>query len=174
MLNKNIVLIGFMGVGKTTIGKLVAQHTSREFIDLDEQIEEQFKMPIVGIFKTFGEEQFREAETSILKYWCMNTRSKVLSLGGGAFMKADNREVCLATSIVVYLDLSFDVWKERVNLLMNTRPILQNKSLAEIEELYNKRKPVYALSHLTIKTDGMNADEVAVQLVELLKQDFSS
>jgi shikimate kinase len=172
MLNKNIVLIGFMGVGKTTIGKLVAQQTSRELIDLDEQIEEQFKMPIVEIFKTFGEEKFREAESSILKDWCMNSRLKVLSLGGGAFMRKENREICLTTSIVVFLDLSFDAWKERVNLLMNTRPILQNKSLAEIEELYDKRKPVYALSHLTIKTDGMNADEVAVRLVELLKEHF--
>jgi shikimate kinase len=174
MLNKNIVLIGFMGVGKTTIGRLVAQQTNREFIDMDEQIEQHFKMPIVEIFKTLGEEQFREAESSIIKYWCMNTELKVFSLGGGAFMRAETRELCLATSIVVYLDLSFDTWKERVNQLMNTRPILQNKSLAEIEELYYKRKYFYDLSHVTIKTDGMNADEVSVQMVELLKQHFSS
>jgi shikimate kinase len=174
MLNKNIVLIGFMGVGKTTIGKLVAQQLKREFIDIDEQIEEQFKMPIVEIFKNLGEEQFREAETSTIKYWCMNTRLKVISLGGGAFMRAENREVCLASSIVVYLDLSFDDWKERVTLLMSDRPILQNKSMAEIEELYNKRKPFYALNHLAMSTDGLRAEQVSEQMVNQLQLNFPS
>lgn len=83
---KNIILIGFMGVGKTTVGKLVAKKLQREFIDVDEEIEKEFGMPVSEIFNKLGEKAFREKEKSLIISLC-NQKNKVLSPGGGSFYR---------------------------------------------------------------------------------------
>ena len=131
---KSIVFIGFMGVGKTTIGKLVAEKLCRDFIDTDEEIEKEFAMPATKIFETFGERTFREKEESLI-VGLSQQPLKVLSLGGGAFLNENIRKACLKNGFVIFLDLSFENWKERIGLLIDSRPILQNKSLEQIEDL---------------------------------------
>ncbi|MFJ7748320.1 shikimate kinase [Peribacillus sp. NPDC097295] len=165
---QSIVFIGFMGVGKTTIGQKVAKKLYREFIDIDHEIEQEFNMPTTEIFKKFGEKAFREKEKEVINRFSQQ-KLKILSLGGGAFLQEDVRTICLSNCIVIYLDLSWDYWKERIGLLIDSRPVLQNKSLVEIEELFKARQEVYSYHHTKVITDNLEVDEVADYIVDSLK-----
>jgi shikimate kinase len=165
---KSIVFVGFMGVGKTTIGKLVAKKLYRDFVDTDEEIEKEFGMPTTKIFETLGEKTFRDKERSLI-IGLSEQPLKIISLGGGAFLNENIRKACLKNCIVLFLDLSFDNWKERMWLLIDSRPILQNKSLEQIEDLYNSRQSAYALHHSKVVIDQMNPEEVSDYIVESLK-----
>ncbi|RCW49471.1 shikimate kinase [Paenibacillus prosopidis] len=166
---KNIILIGFMGVGKTTIGIHIAKKLNRDFIDVDQEIEKQYDMPVTQIFKTMGEQKFRQMEKEFIVDLCCNSRLKIISLGGGAFLQEEIRNVCLSTSIVFFLDLSFNLWKDRLHLLMDNRPVLQNKTLEEIEQLYYSRQGIYALNHSKVNTDYLKPEEVADNILHSLK-----
>ena len=165
---KSIVFVGFMGVGKTTIGKLVAKKLYRDFVDTDEEIEKEFGMPTTKIFETLGEKTFRDKERSLI-IGLSEQPLKIISLGGGAFLNENIRKACLKNCIVFFLDLSFDNWKERMWLLIDSRPILQNKSLEQIEDLYNSRQSAYALHHSKVVIDQMNPEEVSDYIIESLK-----
>lgn len=165
---KSIVFVGFMGVGKTTIGRLVAKKLYRDFVDIDEEIEKEFGMPTTEIFKQFGEKTFREREQSTIIH-LSEQPLHVISVGGGAFLNEEIRKACLANCLVFYLDLSWDSWKERISLIIESRPVLQNKSLEQIEELFYKRQKAYSLHHSKVQTDHLNADEVAEYIKDSLK-----
>ncbi|MFE4354471.1 shikimate kinase [Peribacillus butanolivorans] len=175
MINKNtslrmqsIVFIGFMGVGKTTIGQKVARKLYRDFIDIDQEIEKEFNMPTTEIFKKFGEKTFREKEKSMIDYFSQQ-QLKIISVGGGAFLQEDIRKICLSNCIVFYLDLSWEYWKERIGLLIDSRPVLQSRSLEEIEELFNTRQEIYSYHHSKVNTNDLDVEEVADYIVESLK-----
>ncbi len=165
---QNIVFIGFMGVGKTTIGKQVAKKLDRDFVDVDAVIEEEFGMPPTQIFQEFGEKAFRNREKEIIRDLCQ-TKLKVLSLGGGAFLQEEIRDMCLANSIVIFLDLSWEKWKDRISLIIDSRPVLQGRTIEEIEKLYYERQQIYALHHLKVQTDNQTEEEVANYIVDSLK-----
>ncbi len=165
---KSIVFIGFMGVGKTTIGKLVAQKLYRTFIDIDQEIEKEYNMPVPEIFNSIGEKAFREKEKSMVSTFC-NQRLKVISLGGGAFLQKEIRELCLANCIVFALDISWDSWKERLNIIIDNRPVLQGRSIEEIEELFYKRKEIYATHNSKLTTDNLDVEEIADYITDSLK-----
>ena len=165
---QSIVFIGFMGVGKTTIGQKVAKKLYRDFIDIDQEIEKEFNMPTTEIFKKFGEKTFREKEKEVIERFSQQ-KLKILSLGGGAFLQEDIRKICLSNCIVFYLDLSWDYWKERISLLIDSRPVLQSKSLEEIEDLFKTRQEVYSYHHSKVNTNNLDVDEVADFIVDSLK-----
>ncbi|MEK4027845.1 MULTISPECIES: shikimate kinase [Bacillaceae] len=165
---KSIVFIGFMGVGKTTIGSLVAKKLGRPFVDIDEEIEKEYNMSINEIFAAHGEKGFREIEKQTIRSFCEQSL-KVISLGGGAFMQPEVREICLANCHVVYLDMSWEPWKERLHDLIDSRPVLQGKDLKEIEELFYKRKSAYAINHTTLLVDSLTAEEAADCLIGSLQ-----
>ncbi|MBT2658949.1 shikimate kinase [Bacillus sp. ISL-18] len=160
-----------MGVGKTTIGKLVAQKLLRPFVDIDEEIEKEFGMPVSQIFKEIGEKAFRDREKQIITELAEQER-KVISLGGGAFLQEEIRRICLSSCIVIHLDLSLESWKERLSLIFDSRPVLHGKSIDEMEELYNNRQEIYALHHLKISTDNQSADNIAEQIINTLSMEF--
>ncbi len=166
---KNIILIGFMGAGKTTIGQLLAEKLGREFLDADHEIEELHGMPVTEIFKTMGEPAFRQMEKEYLTKLCRSEREKVVSLGGGSFMQEAIREACLSSGIVYHLDLSWDSWLDRFEALIDTRPILQSKSLAEVEEMFASRKLVYADNHHTIAVDAQTPEQIAEAMAQQIK-----
>ena len=165
---QSIVFIGFMGVGKTTIGQKVAKKLYRDFIDIDQEIEKEFNMPTTEIFKKFGEKTFREKEKEVIERFSQQ-KLKILSLGGGAFLQEDIRNICLSNCIVFYLDLSWDYWKERISLLIDSRPVLQSKSLEEIEDLFKTRQEAYSYHHSKVNTNNLDVDEVADFIVDSLK-----
>lgn len=164
-IEKSIVFIGFMGAGKTTIGKLLAEKLNRKFIDVDEEIEKECKMPVSQIFAIFGEKTFREKEKSIITNLC-EQKGKILSLGGGAFLQKEIREICLSRSIVIFLDISFESWRDRLELIIDTRPVLHGKTLEEMEELYYSRQAVYSQHHIKIETDHKSPAEIAAKIME--------
>ena len=165
---KSIVFIGFMGVGKTSIGEAVAKKLYRDFIDIDKEIEKEYKMPCTEIFKTVGEKVFREKEKSIINHFS-NQPLKIISVGGGAFLQDEIQKICLSNCIVFYLDLSWDSWKDRISLLIDSRPVLQGKSLEQIQELFYDRQKIYSVHHSKVETDNLDIDEVADYIVDSLK-----
>lgn len=165
---KSIVFIGFMGVGKTTVAQIVAEKLYRTFIDIDKEIEKEFQMPIPEIFNQYGEETFRKKEKEIiLKY--TKERLKIISLGGGAFLQEEVKEACLKNCIVFHLDISWDSWKDRLHMLIDSRPVLQGKTMEEIESLFNDRKDIYSSHNSRVNTDHFNAEEAADYIIESLK-----
>lgn len=168
--NKTVVLIGFMGVGKTTVGNLLAQKLGWDFIDIDEEIERELAMPVSHIFQTRGENFFRDKEKELILELTHQKR-KVLSPGGGAFLQEDIRKECLAGSIVVFLDISWNAWKERVQLIVDSRPVLHGKSLTEMEELFYLRQKLYAEHHLKVTTDHRTPEEVTENIIHALKNE---
>lgn len=165
---KGIVLIGFMGVGKTSIGKSVAKKLYRDFIDIDEEIEREYGMPTSEIFQTIGEQAFREKEKTTIINACKQ-KLKIISVGGGAFLQEEIRNTCLAECIVFFLDLSWEHWQERISLLIDSRPVLQGKNIDEIKELFHKRQPIYEKHHSRVETDNLIVEEVADFIVHSLK-----
>lgn len=165
---KSLVFIGFMGVGKTTVAQIVAKKLYRDFIDIDAEIEREFDMPTTEIFKLIGEAKFREKEKEYVLHYCQQPL-KVISLGGGAFMQDAIREACLEHSIVFYLDISWDSWKERLHMLVDSRPVLQNKSIEDIEELFHERKKTYEEHNSAFITDDFDAEEVADYIIDSIK-----
>ncbi|UTR13584.1 shikimate kinase [Salipaludibacillus sp. LMS25] len=165
---KSIVLIGFMGVGKTTIGQLVAEKLSRDFIDIDKVIEDNYGMPITDIFEKVGERAFREKEKDVIIHFS-EKKQNVLSLGGGAFLQEDVRQVCLKKCLVFYLDVSWEAWKERIPMLIDSRPVLKDKSIEEIEALFYARRHIYSDHHWHIETDHREIEDIADYIVALLK-----
>lgn len=167
--NINLILTGFMGVGKTTIGVELAARLGREFIDIDQEIERRHGMPVTEIFRTMGEREFRQMEKDLIVDLCRNARSKVISLGGGAFMQEDVRNACLSTSLVFHLHLSWEAWKTRLLHIMDSRPVLHGKSMEEIEALFRLRGETYALSHWTVETDDATPEEAADRILRILE-----
>lgn len=166
---RSIVLIGFMGVGKTTIGQLVAKKLNRDFIDVDQEIEKAFHMTIPELFQEKGEAFFRQTEKDMIVDICEQTKDKVISLGGGAFQQEEIRKIALKTCIVLFLDLSWENWKQRMELLIENRPLINNRSIEEIEQLFIKRKRIYSEHHVKVETDSLSPEEAADYIVETLK-----
>lgn len=165
---KSIVFIGFMGVGKTSIGKLVAKRLYRDFLDVDHVIEEEYGMPVSKIFEQVGEKAFREKEKEVVTELSAR-KLLVLSLGGGSFLQEEIKNACLENCIVIHLDLSWESWKDRISLIIDSRPVLKGKSLEDMEELYHKRKEIYADHHSKVDTDSKDMEEVADYIVDSLK-----
>ena len=156
-----IVLIGFMGVGKTTVGQVLARKTGRPYTDTDDAVVDAFSgMTIPEIFRTHGEPAFRKKEQEVILSLVKETGG-VLSLGGGAFKQAPIRDLCLQEATVVCLDMSFERWKERLGDLIDSRPLLQGKSDDEIEALFYERRSLYQDHHIKVRTDDLSPEEVA-------------
>lgn len=170
MTNKDqaIVFIGFMGVGKTTVGKELAKKLSRNFVDIDEVIENEFNMPATEIFKTFGEKAFREKEKSIITNFSKQ-KHNIISLGGGAFLQDEIREVCLSNCHVIFLEMSWELWVNRVPFIIDTRPVLQGKTMDEMKELFYKRHKSYSTYHLKVLVDHMTPEDAANYIIETLE-----
>lgn len=165
---KSIIFIGFMGVGKTSIGSEVAKKLFRDFYDVDAVIEKEYGMSVREIFETFGEKEFRKKEREMIFKLC-DQRLNIISLGGGAFLQDDIKERCLKAGIVFFLDLSWDAWKDRISLLIDSRPVLQGRSIEEIEKLFYERKEIYSVHHSRVDTDHLDIGEVANYIVDSIK-----
>lgn len=161
---KSIVLIGFMGVGKTTVSMLLAEKLNCEFIDIDEEIEKEFNLPIPEIFQRFGEKTFRDKEKELISSLA-EQKHKIISVGGGAFLQEDTKNICLSKCTVIYLSISFENWKDRLSLIIDSRPVLQGKTIEEMEELFNKRKAIYSNHHLQIAVDNKEPDEIVDEIL---------
>ena len=138
----NIVLCGFMGCGKSTIGKIIAKKTGKKFIDMDSYIEEKAEMKISKIFEKYGEDKFRDMEHEACKE-LSEMKGVVIASGGGAFTFDRNVQVFKGKDKIVLLNVPLEVIKYRLRN-DKVRPLLQRPDKDKaMEELYNKRFPIY-------------------------------
>lgn len=151
-MSKNIVLCGFMGSGKTTVGRLLARRLLAGFVDLDEAIEQQEERSIPTIFAEEGEAYFRSLEHTMLQKALrgelhtgpLPSRAfTVIAAGGGTFMQKDNAALLREDgAIVIYLSTDFDICYERIR--GSNRPIVMRSTREELRALYEKRHKIYA------------------------------
>jgi shikimate kinase len=150
-----IYLVGFMGSGKSTIGRLLAHRLGWSFFDTDEEIEAAERIRIFEIFEQRGEPEFRRLESEILVQhvrWIERGRPAVLALGGGAFVQPQNRRLLEDSGVTVWLDCPFDVVATRVSQASH-RPLARDPE--QFAALYRERQESYRMAdvHIRIATD---------------------
>jgi len=159
---KNIILIGMMGSGKSTIAKLLANRLCYKFLDTDELIEYAQGCSISQIIDTQGEDYFRDLERDILADLAQKIENpSVLATGGGIVLRADNRKQLSQLGFVIWLKASPSVIAERLQV-DQTRPLLRSDNKLEcITEILNQRKSFYEQSsHLAIDTDSLSTEKL--------------
>ena len=163
-MKKNLVLLGMMGVGKSTLGKIVAKKLDLKFVDTDLNIEKKWSMKIWEIFQNMGENFFRiEEEKEVLE--CLKRNKTVLALGGGAFMNKNIRNSILKNSLSFWLDLNLETITKRVKW-NKKRPLLNQKNDEEIiKKLYVKRKNIYKLAKYKINCNKMTKREIVEKII---------
>ena len=170
---RSIVLVGIMGVGKSTIGKRLSQYLDIPFVDADKEIEKAAGMDIQDIFDQFGEEAFRSGEKKVIKR-LMNEGQKILATGGGAFMNEDIRADIAESGVSVWLNADLDILMKRVQRRAN-RPLLKTEDPeATMKALLEERNPVYALSDIHIESRTVSRDVIAGEVVDLLAENLPS
>ena len=174
---KNIVLIGFMGSGKTTVGRELHQRLGYPLVDMDQVIEERAGKSIPSIFAESGEARFREMETSLLREITdhASAERRIISTGGGIVGSEENRALLKQLGYVVWLSAPIDVILERTSKNRN-RPLLQTDDPAEkIRILMDQRKPLYEeVAHLKLDTSGLDFSELATGILECARYYFTN
>ncbi len=163
---QNIILIGFMGAGKSTVGRHLAAALNWKFIDTDSMIEEVTAMTVSDIFRRYGEDRFRFEESLVVKKVCSN-RNCVISTGGGTVMNPENLALLKQSGAVIYLYASLEEILKRVG--SSERPLLK-RSPEEVFLLWQSRQKTYAQAHYTVDTTNMGVEEAAKEILRLLKE----
>jgi len=165
---KHIILVGFMGCGKTHVGSILAKELGLPFVDMDEQIVEQARRSVTEIFAEHGEAHFRDIETEVLKDLLAGHEQTVISSGGGVPMQEANLPL-LKEGIVVYLKAPVEVLVSRLKN-DKKRPILQGGDLREkITTLLAKRGPIYeSVSNIEVVTGNGAVETIVGQIIEKL------
>jgi shikimate kinase len=168
-LLKNLTLTGMMGVGKSTIGKLLAKKLQYDFLDIDKLIEQKEGSSINLIFKNKGEEYFREIEkrltlTELKKINC------VISLGGGSFLQNEVRKSVKKLSVSFWLDLPIDELIKRLTK-SKKRPLLFKQNLnSTVKKIYFDRKKIYNMADFRIKCKSLKAKEIANKILNFYEK----
>ncbi len=170
--SNNIILIGFMGSGKTSTGKELAKLLKYNFWDMDQWIEEKNNKKVSEIFRERGEEYFRSQEREAVG-WLKNKDHYIVSVGGGTWIDQENREKLLRLGRCIWLMVSPEKVLERIGSHLSQRPILAQAEnpLREINNILSARIPFYSLAHLSFTTDEKKPKEIALEIVEALKED---
>lgn len=165
-MSHNIYLIGFMGVGKSTIGKLLAEKTKTELVEMDETIEEEQKMTINEIFAGYGEQYFRDLESELIEK-IARQENKIVSCGGGAVLRPENVANMKKSGTIVFLSATPESIYQRVRYGTN-RPLLNgNMNVEYIAGLMEKRQAVYEkAADVTVSTDGKEKQEIVGEILE--------
>ncbi|WP_423366645.1 shikimate kinase [Melissococcus plutonius] len=169
-MDTKCLLIGFMGVGKTTIAKLLAKELATSYIDLDEKIVETTKMPINDYFNVYGEKAFRNYETQMLQYYL--GIKPIIATGGGIVTSSKNRQLLKTNCPIIYLKADTETLLKRITTdSLTLRPLIINKTEEEINELVEYRRSFYEeLADLTIKTDEKTPNQITQKILANLKK----
>lgn len=167
-MKSNIVLIGFMGVGKTSVGKRLADILQMEFIDTDKEIEKLTGMTISQIFARHGEVRFRSEEHLIVTKVASRTNC-VISTGGGAVLNDENVKALRKNGVLICLTASPEVIQERVSK-RGGRPLLyKDKSIEKITQMLEERKEFYAQADFAVDTTNLSQEETVEEILAQLK-----
>ena len=168
-IDRPVVLVGLMGVGKSTVGRKLASLLQRDFVDADEAIVEAAQRSIPEIFETFGEAYFRDGERRVIAR-LMDESHGVIATGGGAFVDPATRALVLERGIAVWIDCDIDTLVERTARRGN-RPLLKNGDPHDIlTRLAQERAPFYGQAHIRVISEtGPHAD-TARAIIEAIDQ----
>ena len=165
---RNIVLIGFMGTGKSSAGKALAKKTGRALVDIDQRVEEKEKRRIADIFEKDGEAAFRRLEKEAIRE-AVKGSGLVITTGGGAVLDPENLSALKAGGVVVALEATPETIFQRVKDSRH-RPLLKsNDVLGEIRRLLESRRPYYRKADVVVSTDGKTALQVADEIAAKLE-----
>ena len=163
--NKNIVLIGMMGSGKSLIGKILSKKLNLNFVDIDKKIEEIEKITISDIFKNKGENYFREIEKNIsIDY--LKLENKIISLGGGGYINQSIRKQCFKNCTTFWLNWKNEILIKRI-INSKKRPLAMKLNSFEINELILKRSKIYKLSDYKINCDKLDKDQIVKKIIKI-------
>jgi shikimate kinase len=168
MSRGNIVLIGFMGAGKSSVGRLLARRLGRCFVETDDMIVASEGRPIPEIFRVSGEERFRQLESEAVEHLALKS-GEVIATGGGLPCREGRMERLRALGTVIWLKGDLAVVLERARR-SGARPMLEGRSVEDIEVLYRQREPSYGQAHVTIDTTGLGVDQVVRLLLGRLQE----
>lgn len=167
---KSIVLVGFSGSGKTTIGRALANRLGLEFVDLDSAIEEKYHSTIPHIFERYGESVFRQCEYQTLKEK-LACPDIVLSTGGGAPTYKDAMQLIKANAFSIYLNLSEESLVNRLKHSKKVRPLtssLPDEALQEyVHSTLQKRLPYYEMADLSVKEGNIKVETIAEKILKI-------
>ena len=164
-INKNLVFLGMMGSGKTTLGKIVSNKLNKRFIDIDKEIEFKEGMKISDLFQKKGESFFRKLEEKVSLQNLKITNS-VISLGGGAFINKKIQNEVLKNHISIWLKWDNKNLIKRIRNSKN-RPIALRYNDYELDKLINKRSKIYSKANYQIKCDNLSKIEITKKIIEL-------
>ena len=165
---RSIVLVGMMGVGKSSVGRRLAARLSIPFVDADSEIEDAAKMTIPEIFARHGEAYFRSGEARVLAR-LLESGPQVLATGGGAFMNEDTRALIKLKGVSVWLHADFDVLLRRTSKRRSDRPLLQTEDPGEtLRALLAEREPTYALADLTVQSREVPHEAIVADVMTAL------
>ena len=166
--SKSLVLVGFMAAGKSTIGRLLARELELPFIDTDREIEKEMGCTIPTIFRDHGDPEFRRIERELIARIVV-PEPQVVSIGGGAFMDAQTREILNRRALTIWLDAPFDVVVSRLSEPA-ARPVASGKTPEEIRQLWEQRRPFYEQAKIRIETgDAANPQAVIDQILAAIQ-----
>jgi len=166
---KNIVLVGFMGGGKTSVGKSIRDTLKMRLVNTDDLIEKKEGMSIAGIFAKKGESYFRKLEREIVKE-ISKSENSIIDTGGGVVINEDNVKDLKKNGLIFCLNATPEEILRRTKRYVH-RPLLNvDDPLTEIKELLNKRKEYYKRADYQIDTNGKSIEEVAKEIIEIYKR----
>ena len=167
-LNKNIVLIGMMGSGKSTIGYLLSKSTSLKHVDIDKLIEKETGLKIYDIFEKKGEEYFRNLEEKItLK--SLKNKKNIISLGGGGFINKNIRKEVLNNNISFWLKWKSSTIIQRI-LKSKKRPLTKNATENDLKKLINDRLKIYSEANFKINCENLTKYMITKQIIEVYEK----
>ncbi len=172
---KNLVLIGFMGSGKSTVGRELHHRLGYPLVDMDHVIEQRAGKSIAEIFASEGEEKFREMETALLEeLFDPSAPRRIISTGGGVVGRKRNRELLRSLGYVVWLQAPMEVILQRTSKNRD-RPLLRTEDPAtRITSLLGTRDPLYnETAHLKLDTKGLDCEEIAIGILESARYFFT-
>ena len=162
---KNIVLLGMMGSGKSTVGYLLSKRIKLDFIDIDNVIEDKAGMSIFKIFEVMGEDYFRDLEEKISNT-TLKTGNRVVSLGGGAFINKNIREEILSNHFSFWLNCNEEVLLKRIRI-NKKRPLIHKSTDKEIKKIIKKRNKIYAKAQFKINCNEFTKSEIVNKIIKI-------
>ena len=168
MRRDNVILVGYMGAGKSVCGRLLARRLGRCFVETDDMIVAREGRSIPEIFHEAGEAHFRRLEGDVIESLKLKS-GEVIATGGGLPCREGRMEALRALGTVVWLDGDVRELHARASRVGH-RPMLEGRSMAEVEELYRSRQPYYRRAHITIDTTGIGTDQVVSRILSALRE----
>lgn len=168
MAERAWILVGMMGVGKSTVGELLAQRSGRQHLDTDRSLVRKLGRPIPQLFQLFGETTFRDHETALLR--SIEPGPLVISTGGGIVVRPQNWDEMRRLGTTIFLSVDLDVLTARLATSKKKRPLLQGGAMEEkVEKILEQRLPLYRQADLIVELADLDAQSAALRVEEALR-----